>query len=91
MTIMAPEHRRSMNELPAEITAVNDVGAEQVRLVTPLLPGELRDLREISRAQHRLRGREGWATPSSRGLSVPPLADGPQPGKESVAGFDEHR
>jgi hypothetical protein len=48
-----------MNDLLAEIAVVNDVGTEQVRLVTPLLPGELRDLREANRAEHRLRGREG--------------------------------
>jgi hypothetical protein len=47
-----------MNEVLAEIAAVNDVGTEQVRLVTPLLPGELLDLRESNRAEHRLRGRE---------------------------------
>jgi hypothetical protein len=59
ITIMAHGRGRPMKELLAEIAAVNDVGTEQVRLVTPLLPGELRDLQESNRAEYRLRGREG--------------------------------
>src|SRR5260370_16907472 len=58
MTVLAHGGGRPMGELLAEIAAVNDVGSESVRLVTPLLPGEARDLRETFRAEHRLRGPE---------------------------------
>lgn len=59
MTILANGAGRRLEELLAEIAAVNDVGTEPVRLVTPLMPGEARDLQESIRAQNRLRGREG--------------------------------
>src|SRR5260370_39131287 len=58
MTVLAHGGGRPMGELLAWIAAVNAVGSESVRLATPLLPGEARDLRETFRAEHRLRGRE---------------------------------
>ncbi len=58
MTVLAHGSGRPMNELLAEIAAVNDVGSEAVRLVSPLMPGEARDLQETIRAHNRLRGRE---------------------------------
>lgn len=58
MTILAHGGHRPMDELLAEIAAVNEVGADTVRLVSPLMPGEAHDLQEATRAQNRLRGRE---------------------------------
>jgi hypothetical protein len=58
MTILAHGGERPINELLAEIATVNDISTEQVRLVSPLMPGEARDLHESFRAQNRLRGRE---------------------------------
>jgi len=43
---------------PAELAAVNQAGTETVRLMSPLMPGEARDLQETQRAVNRLRGRE---------------------------------
>ena len=64
-----------MDELLAEIAAVNETGAHMIRLVSPLMPGEARDLRENIRAQNRLRGRETMVhavvtaiSPSSGGI-----------------------
>lgn len=58
MTILAHGGGRPVNELLAEIAAVNDADAHMIRLVSPLMPGEARDLQENIRAQNRLRGRE---------------------------------
>lgn len=58
MTILAHGGGRPMNELLAEISAVNEAGTHAIRLVSPLMPGEARDLQENIRAQNRLRGRE---------------------------------
>lgn len=59
MTILAHGGGRPLGELLAEIAAVNDADAHMISLVSPLLPGEARDLHENIRAQNRLRGREG--------------------------------
>ena len=58
MTILAHSGGRPMDELLAEISAVNDASTQAIRLVSPLMPGEARDLQENIRAQNRLRGRE---------------------------------
>jgi hypothetical protein len=58
MTILANGSGRPLKELFAEIAAVNDIGTEKVSLVTPLMPGEARDLQETERALNRLRSRE---------------------------------
>jgi hypothetical protein len=58
MTILAHGGGRPMNELLTEIAAVNDADAHMIRLVSPLMPGEARDLQESIRAQNRLRSRE---------------------------------
>jgi hypothetical protein len=58
MTILAHGVGRPLEELLAEIAAVNEADTETVRLVSPLMPGEARDLQETGRAQSRLRSRE---------------------------------
>jgi len=58
ITILAHGGHRPPAELLAEIAAVNDTGTETVRLMSPLMPGEARDLRETQRAVGRLRSRE---------------------------------
>jgi hypothetical protein len=58
MTILAHGAGRPLEELYAEIAAVNDIGTTTVRLVSPVLPGEARDLQETDRAVNRLRSRE---------------------------------
>jgi hypothetical protein len=58
MTIMANGVGCPLEELLADIAAINDVGAEPIRLVSPLMPGESRDLEENIRAQNRVRGIE---------------------------------
>jgi hypothetical protein len=58
MTILAHGGGRPTNELLAEIAAVNEADAHMIRLVSPLMPGEARDLQEGIRAQNRLRSRE---------------------------------
>ena len=58
ITIRAYGGGRSMNELLAEIAAVNDTSAHGIRLMSPLMSGEARDLQENIRAQNRLRARE---------------------------------
>ena len=55
LTILAHGGGRAMDELLAEIAAVNETGAHMIRLVSPLMPGEARDLQENIRAQNRLR------------------------------------
>lgn len=50
--------RRPISEQLAEIAKVNDTETGLLSLVSPLLPGESRDLHETIRAQNRLRGRE---------------------------------
>jgi len=89
MTILAHGVGRPMKDLIAEIAAVNEVSTDPVRLASPLMPGEARDLEETFRAQNRLRGREamvhamatqlliGWcamATGQTRGEVVQRLA-----------------
>lgn len=44
MTIFARSGARPVSELLAEIAAVNDTGTHMISLVSPLLPGEARDL-----------------------------------------------
>lgn len=44
MTILAHGAGRPLEELFAKIAAVNDIGTETVRLVTPMLRGEARDM-----------------------------------------------
>jgi hypothetical protein len=61
ITIMVHGGHRPPEELLAEIGAVNDVSTHSVTLVTQLLPGEARDLKEAQRAQNRLRSRETMA------------------------------
>jgi hypothetical protein len=46
MTILAHGAGRPLEELFAEIAAVNDIGTETIRLVSPMMPGEARDLQE---------------------------------------------
>lgn len=58
MTIMADGGDRPLGELLAEIARVNSPVPLQVTLVTPLTPGESRDLAEAIGAQNRLRQRE---------------------------------
>jgi hypothetical protein len=59
MTVLAHGSGRPVKELFAEIAAVNDIGtAEKVSLVTPLMPGEARDLEETELALGRLCSRE---------------------------------
>lgn len=60
ITILAggSQEHRPMDEILTEIAEVNGAGAEPVRLVSPLMPGEARDLHESLRAQAKLRGRE---------------------------------
>lgn len=58
MIILAHGGHRPPAELLAEIAAVDQAGTETVRLMSPLMPGEARDLQETQRALHRLRGRE---------------------------------
>jgi hypothetical protein len=58
ITVLAHGGHRPPAELLAEIAAVNEIGTETVRLLSPLMPGEARDLQETQRAVHRLRGRE---------------------------------
>lgn len=58
ITILAHGGHRPPAELLAEIAAVNEVGTETIRLMSPLMPGEARDLQETQRAVNRLRGRE---------------------------------
>ena len=58
ITILAHGGHRPPGELLAEIAAVNEAGTETVRLMSPLMPGEARDLQETQRAVNRLRGRE---------------------------------
>jgi hypothetical protein len=58
MTILAHGGHRPLAEVFAEIAEVNQIGAEQIRIITPLMPGELRDLTESARAQSRLHARE---------------------------------
>lgn len=55
-----PRPRRAppSGELLAAIAAVNEAGTETFRLMSPLMPGEARDLQETQRAVNRLRGRE---------------------------------
>jgi hypothetical protein len=42
-------------ELLAEIATANDTGTETIRLMSPLMPGEARNLQETLRAMSRLR------------------------------------
>jgi len=58
MTILAHRAGRPADELLAEIAAVNDTSTYTIRLMSPLMPGEARDLHENIRAQNQLRGRE---------------------------------
>ena len=58
MTIFAHSGARPVSELLAEIAAVNDTGTHMISLVSPLLPGEARDLRENICAHNRPCGRE---------------------------------
>jgi hypothetical protein len=58
ITILAYGGHRPAGELLAEIAAVNDTGIETIRLMSPLMPGEARDLQETQRAVNRLRSRE---------------------------------
>jgi hypothetical protein len=58
ITILAHGGHRPPAELLAEIAAVHQAGTEMVRLMSPLMPGEARDLEETQRAVNRLRGRE---------------------------------
>jgi hypothetical protein len=58
MTILAHGGNRPMDELMAEIAAVNNISTDTIRLVSPLLPGEAHDLQEAARAQQQLRRRE---------------------------------
>jgi hypothetical protein len=58
MTILAHGGGRPTGQPLAEIAAVNDAGTQTIRLMSPLMPGEARDLQENIRAQNRLRGRE---------------------------------
>jgi len=58
LTILAHGSGRPMAELLAEIAAVNETDTHMIRLVSPPVPGEARDLQENIRAQNRLRGRE---------------------------------
>jgi hypothetical protein len=58
ITILAHGGHRPPGELLAEIASVNEAGTEMVRLMSPLMPGEARDLQETQRAVNRLRGRE---------------------------------
>jgi hypothetical protein len=58
MTIMASGAGRPLEEVFAEIAAVNDAGTETIAMVTPLMPGEALDMRETGRAMTRLRSRE---------------------------------
>jgi hypothetical protein len=58
ITILVNSAGRPLGELFAEIAAVNDAGTETIKLVTPLMPGEARDMREAGRAMSRLRSRE---------------------------------
>lgn len=53
MTILAHGAGRPLEELFAEIAAVNDIGSTMIRLASPLLPGEASDLVEADRAQRR--------------------------------------
>jgi hypothetical protein len=46
MTILAHGTGRPVGELFAEISAVSDTDAHMIRLVSPLMPGEARDLQE---------------------------------------------
>jgi hypothetical protein len=89
MTILAHGAGRPLKDLLAEIAAVNEVGTDLVRMASPLMPGEARDLDETFRALNRLHGREamvhaitaqvliGWcaaATGQTRGEVVQRLA-----------------
>lgn len=58
MTILAHGGHRPMGELLAEIGAVNDTSTGTIRLISPLMPGEARDLQQAIRAQNQLRSRE---------------------------------
>jgi hypothetical protein len=58
MTILAHGAGRPLRDLFSEIATVNEVGTDHLRLATPLMPGDARDLDETFRAQNRLRGRE---------------------------------
>ena len=58
MTILAHGAGLPADELLAEIAAVNDTGPNAIRLMSPLMPGEARDLQENIRAQNQLRSRE---------------------------------
>jgi hypothetical protein len=58
VTILAHPHGRSMEEMLAEVAEVNQPQAVQVRIVTPLLPGEALMLSETTRSNRKLRGRE---------------------------------
>jgi hypothetical protein len=58
MTILAHGDGRPPEELLSEIATVNDTDAHMIRLVSPLMPGEARDLQQSIRAQNRLRSRE---------------------------------
>ena len=58
ITILAHGGHRPAGELLAEIGAVNDVGTETIQQMSPLMPGEARDLQETQRAVNRLRSRE---------------------------------
>jgi len=58
ITILTHGSHRPPAELLAEIAAVNDTGTETIRLMSPLMPGEARDLQETQRAVNRLRSCE---------------------------------
>ncbi|MFB4317636.1 hypothetical protein [Actinomadura sp. 21ATH] len=58
MTILANGGHRPLEELMAEIAAVNDTRTEHIKIITPLMPGEAYDLDQADRAQRRLRSRE---------------------------------
>jgi len=58
ITVLAHGGHRPAAELLAEIAAVNDTGTEMLRIMSPLMPGEARDLQETQRAVSRLRSRE---------------------------------
>jgi hypothetical protein len=89
LTIVSHSRGRHPRELLAEIAAINQPETIQVRLVTPLLPGEKWMLDETQRAISQLRSREttlhmaitsmliGWladATGQTRGQVVQRLA-----------------
>ena len=55
ITILAHGGHRPRGELLAEIAAVNEAGTETVRLMSPLMPGEARDLENSTARDLHLR------------------------------------